>query len=500
MIRFPFGSAPRNGIRPSIPGFGTRGWEALARGNQTGNRFSRVGVLAFSLLLVACSSPSVRMEEYGAWRTALYHDVIVPGETEVGLAEGSAGVINSMEVALQVAAGRDMRLARHLQAITEGVLGVESAGSLAWPRLGLEGNVEFPLDNDNNDVTGSGGLILRYSLNEAIFRGDAQTAADLRLHLASQRYREGLVDLYWDLREHFAEYACAGRRQERLAAATEVAKQAQGAAARLVETGRRDVALLSAWEARLTELGAKAEEAGLRRILAGERLRVYLGVSDFTELTSQALQGGLGEEARYLERISREHQLRQAWESNPAIREADLVAQLSEYEVVKAQRARLPRLSLRLGYGDIDVGNDEESRLVAGVGIDFPLFDMGDNRRLVKKALAGRDRARGELQTLARSLSATLAESRLELQIAESRRANAATSQLRAQAQHQKLQSLQRHGRADSFELALAEITLHETDAEHCEHQSAVIKALGKLNRVQGDVPEEVLYFLDRER
>ncbi len=450
-----------------------------------------MGELAFCLLMVSCSATSTVSEDYKQWREGVYQDFISqPAPGGATLDDGSSS-IDTLGGALRIAALRDLQLARLREAVSIGANDVEGAGALGWPRLGLEANIDYPLRGGNDGATGNGGLFLRYSLNEAIFQKDAKSAAELRLHLALQRYRERLAQLFWELREKAADYACAGRTRRNSTEALAAARQANDAARRLQDAGRADSRMAGSWNQRVVELSAKVEEADLNFQLQRKRLQSYLGAHEFVGFTEQVLDDVVGW-GEALADLSDTSLLQQAWESGPRLRTADLSAQLAEYEVLKARRARLPKLSFRLGYGDIDVDNEQDASLVASMGINLPLVDLGDNRRLVENAKAARARARQELQAVARSLAADLAEGRMKVKVGVTRLRNAERSHQQARERWELLRELRQRRRVDSFELIDAQIDAYMKDSDVCQQQIVLLKSVAEFSLLRGEVPVEV--------
>lgn len=470
-------------------------FRVLLRRSQAVSGFAAVG-----LLLAACSTSSTISHDYGQWRETVHREFVAPSMPQRGVQSDGAVAIDSMSSALQIAAARDADLARQRQRVKEEGIGTEAADSLSWPRLGLEASIDFPLRDNNNSVTGNGGLFLRYNLSEAIFRKDAQSAAQLRLRLAQQRYRGRMLGLYWELREGLVGYACAKQRRVNAEGAREVATRAYTTAKRLAETKSGNGAIRNRWESRVLELTANADEAGLRLLLARERLRTYLGKSDFSVFAGRVLEEDPVLDGRRLTTMPDAQILEQAWRANPRLREADLSAQLAEYDVLRAQRGQLPKFSLRLGYGDIDVGTDENSHLVAGVGIDFPLLDIGDNRRLVEKAKAKRIRAREELKAAARGLASALRENRTKIDIANVRLHRVDIARRHAKTRLEMLRSLRLHGRLGSFELAEGELDWYAQDSKYCERRADLIKAIADFNLTWGSVPDDARILPEREQ
>lgn len=407
----------------------------------------------------------------------------------------------SFAQALKRSVARNSEIRHYMLTHDKTLIDGQQAKSLAWPRVFLDFSGEQPIGTDisSEDAVISYGLFLRYDIIEAFFYQEEVAINKVKQNQNLHKKTQIIKKIYITLLGLLTEIEFNSRKKDLLTNAFAITEKALE---RSVEIGLNTSGALENNQklqasARRFKRQLKENQFVLKRL--NEKLNHILGIRygstvivlDQKDHFPQSL------ELTSPESISA-RQIKQIWNQRSDIQIAKNNLFLAQMGILKAKRARLPRISASLGLGDLylDSKNDRAT-IVPGINVSLPLFDVGDSKRLIGKAQKNRDIAKTTLLSNIRRIINDLFDANMKLALSLENIKAAKEDLFRKEQAVKEKKALYDVRRADLLEYSLAQLAKNEQEIQYARAVYDFQKAMTALKEIKGvHVPDELIESL----
>jgi outer membrane protein TolC len=362
-------------------------------------------------LWTGCSfsrGPALAREDFmkSVYMNEIQPALALPGE--------SGDLTLSFRQALELSVLRDENLALLYFSWKKDRLNLAQARSMLFPRVNLRVLNETYYSKESGRVKNNidGGVQLQYNLLNVLFQRDnisVETAAAqqsiLKGRIEVRRIFSRLLTLLMELEFYRDEV----RLREK---ALQYAQDALTVCGQLAGQGKITPGAAWKWSDNVLHARENLRDASHRLGVSQRSLKYMLGKIDAGKVDVT----GAGEFLPPLDNLPDEEiniagAIGDAWNRRHEVKLAELNLFLAEMKLLKSKLSWLNYFRISLGFGRFYIYRDAElSNITLNTSIALPILDLGDARRVRKKAEIDRDMARVKAVNLARSLAAEVGE------------------------------------------------------------------------------------------
>lgn len=394
--------------------------------------------------------------------------------------------ILSVQQSSILAAKNDEEVQAFLAEMIKAKIDVTDALSHRWPRLDLRAQAEIPDGTKNDKVDEfTGGAYFKYDILKAVAVGDEHALRQALVSREFEKLKIVLNGLLKKILHQLTQISFLEYKIERRADTLSKAKKAYEIAKIYTENSESNGTLLQSWKSKIDTLSLDLKKSEQELQAVKYTLAHMMGLMHATEfeLTDQrevlSLYSSMSEAVPAPSEIWSRH-------SEARMAEAEYIA--SEVNVKLAQIEGWPRLQTTLGLGNVPFASSgETAETLFKLSIEYPLVDLGDTDRKVKKAEISRDLAKSRLNKKAFDLASRAQEAGGMFHAAKEnyKDLDASCNEI-----NERLQSgniLLAQSRLNALEFTLAELDVAEAEIMRREALTKIQEAGGDFRFSRGE-------------
>ncbi len=448
--------------------------------------------LLISLLQWGCmfsAAPNRSKERFmeQVFMTEISPPAMAPGE----FPEGKISFGNALELAVK----QDENLALIYYTWQKDAVDLSQAKSMLFPRLLMRLSNETHYSQKDNELENHSdtGLQVEYNFLNLLMQRDAISVEKAIEQQSILRGRMGVRDVYSRLL--LLALRVEGNKKTVALAEKALGYARDGAAfaRKLAEEGRIKPGEVWKWNNTLQRTRETFHEAReqlfnsqstLNRMVGGMRTGdiEITGARDHLPGAQDHITAPEQEQERLL--------LKQAWTGRPEVKLAELDLFLAEMKLMRTKLSWLKYFRLSLGVGRFHVmyEDDEQSAIRVNTSIAIPLLDLGDHRRLKKKARLNREMARMKVVKTARNISREIRGAMTDVKRRRRKLANRKDMLQQARQQKDMIEDLLRLNQAELTDLYEARLAALEAEAKLIKAAFESEKARLNLEKTRGSL------------
>lgn len=310
----------------------------------------------------------------------------------------------SVQEAVILAARNDEEVLAFLSEMRKAKIDVTDALSHRWPRLDLRAQAEIPTGGAKDNIDEfTGGAYFKYDILKAVAVGDEHALRQALVSMEFEKLKIVLNGLMKKVLHQLTQISFLQYKVERRTDTLDKAKSAYAIAKIYAQNSDTSGALLQSWKTKIDTLSLDLKKSQQELMAAQITLAHIMGLMNAAGITFTDKQEVLG---RYLSMADTVPAPSEIWSkhSEARIAEAEYIA--SEVNVKLAQIEGWPRLQTTLGLGNVPLASSgETTETLFKLSLEYPLIDLGDTDRKVKKAEITRDLAQSRLSKKAFDLA-----------------------------------------------------------------------------------------------
>ena len=445
-----------------------------------------IPLLCLSWSCMSTGRPNLSKEQF---MRQVYLDEIKPAVT----AAGETGDVKiPFRQALELAVKQDETFALVYFSRQKDLLDLKQAKSMLFPRVHLQVFNETYQSSDDKKIKSNfdAGLSLQYNLLNLLLQRDAISMEKASAQKSLYQGRMEVQNIYSRLLKCLLEIAYNRKDMELKEQALKYAKAGLSISEQWAKEGRVQPGTAWKWSSDVQQAQEEYESAESRLALSLRSLKYMLGRANARDIEIPDAENFMpGTETFRSGEINTAEAITDAWNHRYEVKTAELDLFLAEMNVLKAKMNWLSFFRVNLGFGRFFIyRNDERANVTLNTALSLPLLDLGDSKRLKKKAVIDRDMARVRITNLARKLSREVRESVENTAMLKQRLANAESMKIKAQGQITVVERLMELGQEEPLDLYTARLAALKSEARrhrvYFEFKTAVInleKARGTL-------------------
>lgn len=425
-------------------------------------------------------------------------------EIEPLLAETGAGgdLKISFQRALELSVLQDENLALLYFSWKKDVLNLKQARSMRFPRVSLQVFNQTYYNNEERKINNTidGGLLLQYNLLNLLFQRDNISLQKAAGEKSLIKGKIEVRNIYFRLLTRLMEIEYHSNEVKLREKALKYAGDGSTIWGRLAKEGRIKPGAARHWDNEVQDALEKYRDAENRLAFSLRSLKYMLGRvnhGNIEVLNAAAFMPETGD-YRNLE-IKIPEAVKDAWNFRYEVKLAEIDLFLSEMKLLKSKMSWLNYFRVSVGFGRFFIYREgERANVTLNTSLLFPILDLGDAKRVKKKAGIDRDMARVKAVNLARKISRQVQEAVEKVDILK-RRLNGAGDMLkRANRQKEMVKRLIQRNRAESLDLYGARLAAFEAEANYNRICFEFKKVVLHLKKVRGtllnkDVEEKLM-------
>jgi outer membrane protein TolC len=418
---------------------------------------------------------------------SVYMNEIKPALDKTG---GSGDLKISFQGALELSVLNDENLALHYYSWKKDLLDLKQARSMRFPRVNLQVFNETYYSDEDRKIKNNidGGLLLQYNLVNLLFQRDnisIQKAASERSIIKGRievqniffRLLTRLMEIEYHLdevklREKALQYANDG-----LTIWEQFAKE-----------GRIRTASAWRWTNDVQDAREKYEEAKSSLAFSQRSLKYMLGKINAGHIEVSNAEAFMPGISHYRDMdIKVPDAVKDAWAHRYEVKLAEIDLFLSEMALLKSKISWLKYFRISLGFGRFFIFRDDErANVTLNTSLLFPVLDLGDTKRIKKKAKIDRDMARVRAVNLARKISREVREAVDRVDIFKRRLMDAGNMVKKAGQQKEIVKRMIRLNQAEPLDLYAVRLAALRAESNYNRICFEFKKAVLHLKKVRG--------------
>jgi hypothetical protein len=385
----------------------------------------------------------------------------------------------SVQQALILAAKNDEEVLAFLAEMRKAKIDVTDALSHRWPRLDLRAQAEIPTGGTHDNIDEfTGGAYFKYDILKAVAVGDEHALRQALVSREFEKLKIVLNGLMKKVLHQLTQISFLQYKIERRTDTLNKAKSAYAIAKIYTQNSETNGTLLQTWKSKIDTLSFDLKKSQQELQAAQITLAHMMGLMNAQDITLTDRQEILAPYSSMADTIPAPSEI---WSkhSEARIAEAEYIA--SEVNVKLAQIEGWPRLQTTLGLGNVPFASSgETTETLFKLSVEYPLLDLGDTSRKVKKAEITRDLAQLRLSKKAFELVGRAQEAGGIFHAAKENYndLDASCAEINERLQSGKI--LLAQSRLNALEFALAELDVAEAEIMRRE-------ALAKVEEAGGD-------------
>jgi len=447
--------------------------------------------LVFFLLSVCffsgCLTAGKSLRSKDNFMKTVYLNEIKP-ELEKGV--GIQDIQISFEKALELSIQENENLSLIRFSWKKDKIDLKQARSLIFPRVKLQIFNETYYSNSEKKIKDNidGGLMFQYNFLNLLFQGGHISIKKAALQSSIIKGRIEIQNLFLrfllilmerdynikeiELSENFLKYATGG-----LALSERLAKE-----------GRIKPGETWTWSHYVYDARERYEEAKNRLEFLQRSIKFMLGKTNSGKIEVLNVK-------RFIPEIDRFHKqeikipgvILEAWQQRNEVKLAEVTLFMSEMKLVKSKLGWLNYFRISLGFGRFFIYRDDDrANVTLNTSITLPIFDMGDAKRIKKKAEIDRDISRTRVKNLARIISREVREAVEKVKTLKSSTLNSEKMVQRMKQQKEIVKRLIKLNQAEVLDLYLARIACLNARQKYHHTCFELKKAIVQLKKVRG--------------
>jgi len=418
---------------------------------------------------------------------SVYINEIKPALDEAGESEE---LKISFQRALELSVLNDENLALHYFSWKKDLLDLKQARSMRFPRVNLQVFNETYYSDEDRKIKNNidGGLLLQYNLVNLLFQRDKISIQKAASERSLIKGRIEVQNIFFRLLTRLMEIEYHLNEVKLREKALQYAGDGLTIWERLAKEGRIRTASAWRWTNDVQDAREKFEEAKSSLEFSQRSLKYMLGKINARHI--EVLNGGafMPEISRYQNmEIKVPEAIKDAWSHRYEVKLAEINLFLSEMELLKSKMSWLKYFRISLGFGQFFIFREgERANVTLNTSLLFPVLDLGDTKRIKKKAKIDRDMARLRAVNLARKISREVREAVDKVDIFRRRLMDAENMVKKAGQQKEIVKRLIRLNQAEILDLYAARLASLRAESNYNRICFEFKKALLHLKKVRG--------------
>ena len=396
----------------------------------------------------------------------------------------------SFQRALELAVMQDENLTLLYFSWKKDLLDLKQARSMRFPRLNLQVFNETYYSNDEKEIKNitDGGLLLQYNLLDLLFQRDKISLQKAASERSLIKGRIEVQNIFFTLLTRLMEIEYHLDEVKLREKALQYAEDGLTIWERLAKEGRIKTVSAWRWTNDVQDAREQYEEAKSRLQFSRRSLKYMLGKINSGDIRVLDAGAFMPEITRYRDlEIKVPEAVKDAWSHRYEVKLAEINLFLSETELLKSKMSWLKYFRISLGFGRFFVFREgERANITLNTSLLFPLLDLGDTKRIRKKAEIDRDMARMRAVSLAGKMSREVREAVDKVDIFKRRLKEAENMVKKAGQQKEIVKRLIRLNQAEPLDLYAARLASLRAESNYNRICFEFKKAVLHLKKVCG--------------
>lgn len=320
----------------------------------------------------------------------------------------------SFQRALELSVLNDEDLALLYFSWKKDLLDLKQARSMLFPRVNLRAFNETYYSNEDRKIKNNidGGLLLQYNLVNLLFQRDKISIRKVVSERSLIKGRIEVQNIFFRLLVLLMEIEYNREEVKLREKAQQYAKDGLTISKQLARGGRIKPRITWKWDNDVQETREKYQEAKADLECSQRSLKYMLGKINPGNVDVLNAGTFMPPIDRYQNlEIKIPEAITDAWNLRYEVKLAELNLFLSEMELLKSKMSWLNYFRVSVGFGRFFIYRDNErANIILNTSISFPILDLGDSKRIKKKAEIDRGVARVKAVNLARKISMEVRE------------------------------------------------------------------------------------------
>jgi len=320
----------------------------------------------------------------------------------------------SFQRALELSVLNDEDLALLYFSWKKDLLDLKQARSMLFPRVNLRAFNETYYSNEDRKIKNNidGGLLLQYNLVNLLFQRDKISIRKVVSERSLIKGRIEVQNIFFRLLVLLMEIEYNREEVKLREKAQQYAKDGLTISKQLARGGRIKPRITWKWDNDVQETREKYQEAKADLECSQRSLKYILGKINPGNVNVLNAGTFMPPIDRYQNlEIKIPEAITDAWNLRYEVKLAELNLFLSEMELLKSKMSWLNYFRVSVGFGRFFIYRDNErANIILNTSISFPILDLGDSKRIKKKAEIDRGVARVKAVNLARKISMEVRE------------------------------------------------------------------------------------------
>ena len=320
----------------------------------------------------------------------------------------------SFQRALELSVLNDEDLALLYFSWKKDLLDLKQARSMLFPRVNLRAFNETYYSNEDRKIKNNidGGLLLQYNLVNLLFQRDKISIRKVVSERSLIKGRIEVQNIFFRLLVLLMEIEYNREEVKLREKAQQYAKDGLTISKQLARGGRIKPRITWKWDNDVQETREKYQEAKADLECSQRSLKYMLGKINPGNVDVLNAGTFMPPIDRYQNlEIKIPEAITDAWNLRYEVKLAELNLFLSEMELLKSKMSWLTYIRVSVGFGRFFIYRDNErANIILNTSISFPILDLGDSKRIKKKAEIDRGVARVKAVNLARKISMEVRE------------------------------------------------------------------------------------------